>query len=49
MDPLQKQIEEIKTNKLNKEQQLKDAQSKLEQLNKDNNWKQLNYNRYGRK
>ena len=35
MDPLQKQIEEIKTNKLNKEQQLKDAQSKLEQLNKD--------------
>lgn len=35
IEPLQQQIEEIKTNKLNKEQQLKDAQSKLEQLNKD--------------
>ena len=35
IEPLQQQIEEILTNNANKEQQLKDAQSNLEQLNKD--------------
>ena len=35
IEPLQQQIEEILTSNANKEQQLKDAQSNLEQLNKD--------------
>ena len=35
IEPLQQQIEQIMSNKANKEQQLKDAQSKLDQLNKD--------------